>query len=149
MKDSQSKSALEVLQKPAKVLAILDKEQALKNVEQKELPKSFDSALAEELLVAIAEGTAKEDVHFAHIYESVQKKNEIPHRDIPTAIDLAGKAYELVSNHWGEIHFILIYLNKKGYFDKIKDKSKFKTFFAALFDEKVEKQDSEKGDEGG
>ena len=105
----------------------------------------MDADLAKELILRIADGTAKEDTQFAKIYEAIQKKNEIPSRDISVALDYAGKAYEFVNNHWGEIFFVLMYLNKKGYFDKLKNKPKFKAFFATLFEEEIEKpQDSKK-----
>ena len=91
----------------------------------------MDADLAKELILRIADGTAKEDTQFAKIYEAIQKKNEIPSRDISVALDYAGKAYEFVNNHWGEIFFVLMYLNKKGYFDKLKNKPKFKAFNTA------------------
>ena len=56
--------------------------------------------------------------------------------DMATVMDLTGKAYGVVKDHWAEIYFILNMLNKKGYLNKIKKKASLKPFFDTLFDKK-------------
>lgn len=143
MEKQISKSALEVIQTPKKVLEILDKKSEVDKSTIKELPNDFNKELANELVIIIAESTSKEDAQFDYIYQAVKKKNEVATRDLATAIDYAGKAYEFVGDHWAEIFFVISYLNNKGYFDSLKKKGKFKAFFATLFEEDMEKDVNE------
>ena len=64
----------------------------------------------------------------------VASKRVSRHRDLTQAIHLAGEAYKIVKDNWGELFFILSMLNNKGYLDTMKKNPKLKTFFKTLFD---------------
>jgi len=142
METTKSKSALEVLQNPEAILKILTEETLSTTSDPQALPSTIDKELAQELVIEMAEGVAQENASFQVIYNKVQQKNAVVSRDISMVIDYAAKAYEFVGNHWGEIFFILSFLNNKGYFDKLKDKPKYKTFFETLFEEEVKEEDT-------
>jgi hypothetical protein len=133
MENKEIKVALDLFTNPQLLRIQLEKDLDTKaDIQSEEMPSEEISA---ELLRGIAESLDDINPQYKKLRLQLLKKQDEQHRgDFRQLIDLAGKAYGVVKDHWAEIYFILDMLNKKGYLDKMKNNPKLKTFFKTLFD---------------
>jgi hypothetical protein len=133
MQDKEIQVALDLFTNPQLLRAQLEKDLLTKaETHSEDLPSEEISA---ELLIGIAESLDDVKPQYKAIRQQLLKKQDEQHRgDLTSAMDLTGKAYGVVKDHWSEILFILSMLNNKGYLDKLKKNPKLKTFFKTLFD---------------
>jgi len=106
-----------------------------------DLPTELTVEEAAELLPAIIESS--EHQHINEIFESLTKDFNEPTKS-GEFIEYAGMAYDFVKNHWGEIFFILSYLDRTGKLDSLKKKKRLKPFFDTLFEKEEDKSDDKK-----
>ena len=134
MNTTTVQSALEVLENPA----VIHQHVTGNPIPTDTTIPSFnidDQAVSADLLVALADGLGASDETFNKAYHAVKEKNDVTTRGVTEVIDYAGKAYNFISEHWDTIFFLLMYVNKAGYLDKIKQHPRLKTFFKTLFEE--------------
>lgn len=147
MNQTTIQSALEVLQRPDKVILLIADNAPLSG-EAPAPPSDLNERMAAALVVAIAEHVGDEDEKFATLYNAVKQRNEMPDRDVPFVFDYMAKAYEFLQNHWAVVYFVIAVLNKKGYFNSLKEDTDLKAFFEVFFEEDIkDKKDNSKSDE--
>ena len=134
MENTNIQSALEILNKPEAVYQFVTRESVPQDATVPTM--DLEDEAAAELLVAIANGVSADNATFNQAYQVIKEKNDVVTRGGLTEIlPYLVEAKQFVSDHSGTIFFILMYLNKGGYLDKLKNDAKFKTFFKTLFDE--------------
>jgi LPS O-antigen subunit length determinant protein (WzzB/FepE family) len=132
METKELQAALDLLNNPQLLRVQLEKDLLTKaDTQSADMPSKEISA---ELLRGISESLDDVKPQYKALREQLLKKQDEQHRDLTQAIDLAGKAYGVVKDHWAEIYFILNILNKKGHLDKLKKNPILKSFFETLFD---------------
>ena len=134
MENQELKTALDLFANPKLLKGQLEKDLETTNEVVKEMPKDEIENISDELLRGLAESLDSVNPQYQKIRQKLAKKNGLEHRDLTQAIHLAGEAYKIVKDNWGELFFILSMLNNKGYLDTMKKNPKLKTFFKTLFD---------------
>lgn len=134
MENQELKTALDLFANPNLLKRQLEKDLETTNEVVKEMPNDEIENISDELLRGLAESLDSVNPQYQKIRQQLAKKNSLEHRDLTQAIHLAGEAYKIVKNNWGELFFILSMLNNKGYLDTMKKNPKLKTFFKTLFD---------------
>lgn len=126
-------TALELLQNPTAFSRALQ----IKVESNLVVPTVSDDDLrdfAPEILTSLVASAADTNQTFARIYDETLVRHKEPDRSVTDWLPYFEQAYHLVKDHWGEVFFILHYLDKGGHLDKLKKRKSLKTFFETLFD---------------
>jgi hypothetical protein len=135
MENTTIQSALEALNKPKAVYQFVTGN-TIPNGENIPDFTLEDEAATAELLVALADEIGVNNSTFNMAYTAIKEKNEAVTRSgLSEVISYSSDAYKFVCDNWGQIFFLLMYMNNSGHFDKLKNRPKLKTFFKTLFDE--------------
>ena len=141
MQEAKIKASLDILKRIEVYNEKVGVESQDKSESVPDLPAEFDQSFAGEFLSELAETANTKQIQ--EFYEREVRRNSEPSRSLEV-LDLISQSYEFVSNHWGEIFFLLSFLNRSGKLERLKKNPQFKLFLEMLFEEKEKEEDKDK-----